>query len=351
MNATASAAPRASSLFSFWRMALGLAAIALGMTLYALFFVDKLTARDDGSLEVRAQDAERWERQLPILLGFQKEVFDASRAEIEASISRHVDAAFAPVYDQVEPYSDFHYSIQGQYVELSSAVIGEFTETIWTRLYEAADFEANMARASEAIGADADAALTDAFAKLQARTQSAMGFSLSDMGLLTDVATLSQASALARFDVAYSAARVAGAVLGRQLTRRGMQAFTAQFARIMAAKLAARTAARSAGVGAGATTGAATGAIGGPIGSAVGGAVGALVGWFLTDAVAISIDEAINREAFEAQVVEMIDSQKEATKAGLLANYAELIAEITERNEQVFRDIKAKSPSEVLLRD
>lgn len=334
-----------SPAIRFWNFVLASAALLAGMAFYVLHFVDKLGVNEAGQTVVRAEYVERWQDRLPELLGYQDELFAEIRPRLEATVDTEVDKAFEPVYGQIGPYADFHYSIRGQYTEISAVVIGEFVETISTRLYDSVHFEERMNAANEAISGAAETEIGAALAALRERARGAVGLSFKDMPLFDGAIQLTRDSVASRF----AAARAAGFVIGRTLTRQGMKIFVTGIARAMSGKIATRVAARSAGMSAAASGGAAAGSVVGPVGTALGGAVGALVGWLVTDAVAISIDEAINRESFEAEVRKMIDDQKSAVKAAMVERIAESMSEIDRDIETEFNRVKTQTPGETLL--
>ena len=121
----------------FWNVIFASAALLAGMAFYILNFVDKMGVNEAGETVVRAEYAQRWEEELPAILGYQDELFAEMRPRIEATVNQQVDTAFEPVYGQIPAYADFHYSIRGQYTEISAVVIGKFVDTISTRLYDA----------------------------------------------------------------------------------------------------------------------------------------------------------------------------------------------------------------------
>ncbi|MEM9723886.1 MAG: hypothetical protein AAF909_00290 [Pseudomonadota bacterium] len=336
-----------SAAARFWNLILASAALLAGMAFYAFYFVDKLTVDANGVPVIRAEYAERWEDKLPELLGYQDELFAQIGPKLDSEVDRQVDWAFEPVYGQIENYADFHYSIRGQYTEITAVVIGEFVDTISTRIYDSVDFEGRMNAANEEISGLAEAEIGAALTALRERTRNAVGLSFQDMPLFDGAVQLTQSSVATRF----AAARAAGFVVGRTLTRQGMRLFVTSLARALGGKIATRAAARTAGIGAAASGGAAAGSVVGPVGTAVGGAVGALVGWLVTDAVAISIDEAINRDSFEAEVRQMIDDQKLAIKVAMKEKIATSMADIDGDIDAEFDRIKTQRTADTVLGD
>ncbi len=67
--------------------------------------------------------------------------------------------------------------------------------------------------------------------------------------------------------------------------------------------------------------------------------------WVATDAVIVTIDEAINREEFEAEIRGMVDDQKRAVKGALATEYDSLFDKIA---GDLDRRIKATTPAEAV---
>jgi len=99
---------------------------------------------------------------------------------------------------------------------------------------------------------------------------------------------------------------------------------TFHFAASLLGKLAAKSAVKGSGVLAGAGTGAALCSPTGP-GAVACGAVGGLIAWLVVDKVAIELDEALNRDEFEADIHSAIDAQQAVLKEQLLMVYGRLL--------------------------
>lgn len=74
----------------------------------------------------------------------------------------------------------------------------------------------------------------------------------------------------------------------------------------------------------------------GPVGTIA----GAIIGWVIADQVVITLDEVMNREAFEAEIRAMIDAQKQDYKRQLLDGYAALFTDIVVENDIQLRTAK-----------
>lgn len=80
----------------------------------------------DEALEPRAE--RQWEQ-------FLERMRLAPLPQTNAAIERQIDKAFAPVYERIPAFLDWHYSIVGQYTELGQAALGALEEAIESRLF------------------------------------------------------------------------------------------------------------------------------------------------------------------------------------------------------------------------
>ena len=70
--------------------------------------------------------------------------------ETNGAIENQIDRAFAPVYERIPAFLDWHYSIVGQYTELGHAAGGALEEAIESRLF--AELQEGIGTATEAVG-------------------------------------------------------------------------------------------------------------------------------------------------------------------------------------------------------
>ena len=229
------------------------------------------------------------------------EAAQTAHSETVIAVDEVVSKLYEPVYSAVPAYVDFHYSIIGEYTELSAALSGKMSAELQSRLFN--NFDANLKK----TGAKLDGLFIERYKQaLDSGTRERLEGGLDRPGPITNFVlqdSLSRAKTTA--PVATAAAGVAGSGAIRTLTA------------TMAKKLLAKTVVKATTKGAAALAGGGTGALacswGGPL-AVLCGVAGAAVAWVATDAAIINVDEALNRDEFEAELRAMIARDQEAKK-------------------------------------
>lgn len=224
-----------------------------------------------------------------------------------------LDELYAPVYAGITEYADFHYSIVGEYTELSSALVGQMGQSIESIMYKG--YEERL----EAIFTQLDTVYASAFrSSLNNLIESDLppGVSVDSLGTLTNTAINDAISrAYVTVPVATAAASVGGFAMAKVVSKKIITKLVTKAATKTSAKVVAKGATS---FFAGAGTGAAVGTLLGPVGTAVGGVVGGVATWFAADAAIISVDEYFNRDDFENELRLMVDENREELKHFLL---------------------------------
>ncbi|CAM4387241.1 hypothetical protein [Palleronia rufa] len=215
----------------------------------------------------------------------------ARRADdrIASDKARILTALFAPVNAAVPAYLDFHYSVIGEYTELSQAAFGTISDGLTDRLYNG--FDARLAAGT----ADIAALWQRAFARELDREISAeigTGAVVADVTRIVLDDTVDRmrvglpVMAIAGSAGAAAGGKLAAATIGKAAVKGGMKVAGKGIGKLLA----------------GAGTGAALGAALGPPGMFVGGVIGGIGTWFAVDVLVLTLDEALNRPAFEAEL-------------------------------------------------
>lgn len=267
---------------------------------------------------------------------------------IEDKIDEEVEYLFAAVYRQIPKFANFHYSVRGEYTELASYLAGEIGENMQRVLFDEVEFQAGLQLANEAVSSAATETLTEALAAISQNMESTLELSKEDLGLLGDAMILAMEDVEARFEDGLLAARGLGAASGLGLSVAGMKVASKVIAKKVAAKAAAKGALKVGGIMGGAGSGAAAGSVFGPVGTVIGGVVGATIAWVATDAIIIEIDEYLNRDEFEADIVAMIDAQKDQIAQRMKHNYQVVINALAVENE---RALDALTPMDIIQRE
>ena len=332
--------PRRRRFPVFWIVT---ALVAAGLAFFAWNATrskDALTRKADGTLVVAERASEDYARGLAPVLAVIDGAFGMDmRRPLAVRIDAGIDAAFAPVYARLDDYLDFHYSLRGEYSGIVSAFSGEFSEAMQRRLFDVETLEAALRNADASIAAEFDASLLRAVDAIGAAAAQHLPLTESDVFRLGEEGfiTVVQDDTLDRFRPDLLAARTAGAVAGTAAVLRGSRMLATRMAGRIAAKVGTRAAGRLATGSGGMAAGAGVGSALGPVGTVIGGAAGALAGWIATDAAIIELDEIVNRDDFRRDLVALIDGQRDSAKVAALTKYETLIDAIAANQKAVFR--------------
>jgi hypothetical protein len=236
----------------------------------------------------------------------------SAQAEISDRVGPILDTVYAPVYKAIPEYTSFHYSILGEYTELTQAAMGQMAQSMKKTLYSGFEDriqEAGIQLDREYAIAYKSAIQTGIVEMIPANTPNI------HLGPITLAAIQSREN---RMEItlplaAVTATAVVSGVMGKTI---------AIIAKKIAAKVAAKAAAKGLVKGSGILAGAGSGALlcswSGP-GAAACGVVGGLAAWIITDAVVINLDEYFNRDEFEADLRKLIDDDRAEKERLLLA--------------------------------
>ena len=299
---------------TFWSFILAFAAITIGLTIVAV--VRAPTEYNPPPAKI----AELFSEAAHI-------AYETSNRDLEAELN----TVYAPVYAAIPKYLDFHYSVLGEYVELTEAAIGNMSTRLENSLY--AGFETRLTE----LANEKDAEL---FSIYVSELKESIKASIPDesshlpLGELTERAI---ANAQARMQTSVPLATATIGVLAASPLKATMAAMAKQIAKKIAAKTAVKGAAKGGAMLSGFGTGAVACSWSGPF--AVGcGAIGAAAAWFVTDAVVISLDERFNRAEFATEIKRLIDSDKAQKLAAFQSALSEKLAVMEEVAEQTEKD-------------
>lgn len=261
----------------------------------------------------------------------------AATTELRARL----DVVFAPVHAAVPAYADFHYSVLGEYIELTEAALRSVSSSMEERLFEG--FDPRLIAALDEVGKTYQAAFRSEIEQSAEAGRLALGEE-AILGAATRLAiedTVARAGVgvpaeIAAAGVGAIGAKAAAAALGKALVK-GV------------AKIAAKSAVKPLGIGGAAAAGAAAGSPAGPPGAVIGGVVGAALGWFTMDYAIVKIDELISREAFEADLHALIDGEQELLALrieDLLASRAGVGVTMNERRESTLNPGMMAAPAQ-----
>ncbi len=223
-----------------------------------------------------------------------------------------VDSLYAPVYEGIPIYADFHYTVLGEYTELVGAVLSNSSSKIEEMMFNG--FNERL----DGISAEIDTLFHTLFKEnMDILIQQSLpnGVQIEELGPIssTIIGDLKN-RALVTVPLA-SVASVGGVALVKVTSQKIASQIAAKILLKTATKATAKGVGMLAGIGIGAMYGSALG----PVGSVVGGVVGGAVTWFVVDKVIIELSEIYFREDFETDLRKSIDLNKEDFRSAVFA--------------------------------
>lgn len=243
-----------------------------------------------------------------------------------------MEEIYAPVYYAIPLYASFHYSVLGEYVELSEMVIKKSSTALEEKLFSGFDL-----RFKEAI-AQFEKNFDVAYKR---NIDAAIKKEMQEINSNTTLSTITKA--------------ILEDTRNRAVISKPIAAVVAQtggikiLAQVMAKKIVAKAAAKATakGIGKGGTilAGAGGGALfcswAGPL-SAVCAVGGATAAWLLTDAVIINLDEWWTREDFEKELENLIDEHKQKQLHLIQEKIKEKASKYDEAVKEIYDSFKLK---------
>ena len=231
--------------------------------------------------------------------------------QLDQKIDQEINTAFQSVFDNIDPFLDFHYSVLGEYLELGGMAVGKMEKMIEEKLF-GSDFSRSLQNSLAEISEEYENKLSEhfTFIRQEATTEVNMNLNsriMDDLQKHIEQNMKLQGGKIAVLMSAKLAPKLVQAAAAKIAVKTG-----SKFSVKMATKLGAKSAA--------AATGAASGALCGPafwICSPI--AAGVL--WFGTDAVVNSIDEIYNREEFKKDIINALVKQQNGLKKKLKQAY------------------------------
>lgn len=225
--------------------------------------------------------------------------------EVVKEIDPALDAAFAPVYAGIPRYLDFHYSLKGEWLELSSSVLGQMESELDRHLFTG--LEGEIAIISQGLQIDFDQLW-------RASIEASLADSPAVKGPFAELARLSVEDARDRIEktavvfgglgVGAAALAVVPRIVARKLGTK------------IAGKVAIKTGARWATVASGAGAGGILCSWAGPAAAACA-VAGGFISWVGVDLAMIKLDEHVSRDEFHQELQALVDEQKVAIRAVL----------------------------------
>jgi len=272
-----------------------------------------------------------------------------SKQEIKELVEKEVNEAYAPLYNNIDKFVDFHYSVKGEYSEIFSMLAGKIGESLNEYIFKPANFDERLNSAVNNINSGVIKIIRNNFENMKDDIKNKLDISNNEVNfLLNDVLKISFEDTKSRFQnytsyLIRGSGILAGGLGGAMLVK----IISKKLAKKIILKTGSKLALKAAGGAGGAVTGAEAGLICGPaaeICSPVGAVLGGIVAWFGTDKIFIEVDKYFNAQDFRKEIKYMIDEQKRRTIINLENIYLKSF-EITNKNN--INKIKQKTNLEI----
>jgi uncharacterized protein YsxB (DUF464 family) len=283
---------------------------------------------------------------------------EQSKENIKEKIHKEVSAAYEPVYNEgIKNFSEFHYSVAGEYIELYNASADgarsylkmekkdNFDTLVYEMLFKSTDFDEHLKGAFTNVNNFALEEIAKNMTQLQKRIQTDLNTTSTETTyIVNELLNISEKDMKSRFKNEVSAGFRAGgvssgAIVGAVASKQIAKMFTKK----VATKVAIKATTKAAGAAAGATTGGVEGLVcgpGAPVCSTVGAIIGGVVGWFATDAAIVAYDEHYNGNKFKEELNFTIEQQQIKTEQQLYEVYTKSFDTINEENTQRLESFK-----------
>ncbi|EED31264.1 conserved hypothetical protein [gamma proteobacterium NOR5-3] len=230
-------------------------------------------------------------------------------------VDLRIAEVYSPVYAAIPRYADFHYSVLGEYTELVQSAVGnKLGPDIDAKLGNSVEEYLLAGLENRQIGA-----LREIETYFGHQFTIELSKQLEDLRMhessglpLNDFAQQALEGALSRVRVSMPLAGIVAGAVAANALKGSIKVVVAAFLVKATGKMAVKSGVSAAG---GAATGAVAGSFLGPVGAVVGGIVGAAAVWISVDAVAINVDEYLNRSEFEAKLRGIVAEQEVVLKA------------------------------------
>ena len=299
----------------------------------------------------------QFQSKYPQFIKITKELNIISIEKIQEKINISIDKAFEPLYPQIENFSEFHFSITGEYTELFTALFGEIDNILKEQLFEPVNFDELLNNELENINNETLKIIKIEFKEMKNTMQNDMNLEDEEITfLLEEILEISQEDMKYRMkDYTNNAFKGMGLGIGTGTGIMITKVISKQIATTISKKIATKAAIKGgtkiASVAAGAALGATEGLLCGPAAwlcSPAGAIVGGTIGWFASDKIVIEIDEYYHKEDFQQEIQNLIDTQKQATKNTLIKIYTNSMNQITSENQNSLSDMKNKMIKDII---
>ncbi len=254
--------------------------------------------------------------------------------DLNSTIDHSIEHLFAPVYQRIDHFLDFHYSVIGEYSQLGLAVTGKIEESIKEKLF-GVEFAHQLKQSTKAI----NKVLIQA---LSSQERLIYTYSTKDIDKRLNRDLLARLKA----DIDKSLQLQQNKVLTLLAIGVSYKLIIATLSSKLAIKGAIKVGSK---IGA-ASSGLVAGSLCGP-GAVVCSPLFALGVWLGSDALLISVDEYLHRDAFKAEITRSIDEQKQALKEQYKQIYEQALRKETEHMIEKYKETPIKKRERVRVKE
>ena len=267
---------------------------------------------------------------------FFEEIFTsvpASEALLKTTphISKQLEAVYAPIYQSIPSYADFHYSVLGEYIELKESAFNQMSDGLKERLFNG--YEQRLS--------DALTSLDKMYAKeyqIGLKQQIELIVPADQLRLpIGDLTVAILQDAVNSAEVTAPLVGTAAGILGSGTLRIVATTVAKKIAVKVVVKATAKGVVKGSTILAGAGTGALLCSWSGP-GAALCGLVGGTAAWILTDSIVVNIDEYFTREDFEAELRAFIDDDRSKKRQLIEKELKNKAVKVSAASKEIIKD-------------
>lgn len=248
---------------------------------------------------------------------------------MEMAVDNEIDKLFNRVENNLDSFLDFHYSIKGEYIELSAIITKDIGELITDKLF-GEEFNKEVQ--------DSLKTMNDIY-KLNMNEHLKL---IDNYALVKVDLELNANSLQTLYDEINTNKSIqegkAGVLLLAGFSSRVIQAITTKLAAKVASKVATKAAIKTGKFAASSVAGA-SGIVCGPL-VVVCAPTAAIITWFATDAIIISGDEYFNREELKQELLKELNDNKLILKQQYNSIYSETMNKISQESKKSYEDTK-----------
>jgi len=309
---------------AFWGTIIFLLIVYAGVMIY--LYKDSIFQEENLTKELITKVQEN----TPSLIKLVQDSTLENKQKVKELIDKEITIAYKPLYDQIDDFTTFHYSLRGEYSEIYYSLTNQFDELLHQQLFEPANFDQNLKKALERINRSTYEIINSSLTTTKTSFGTVLGIDENATAyLFNDLLKFSIKDMVAQYEHNFSikasgagagGGAIGGAILGKVIAKKLSQKTLLKGSTKIGAKILMSAE--------GAVSTSTVGALGGPLGAFLGGVVGAIGGWMASDAAIIAADKKLNAQEFKKELEKLILQQEQQTKDTLYKIYLKNLEEM-----------------------